>query len=84
MWVEHLPPDSGAWLIPQSDRPKVYMEHPVMSADEIRHRTQLVWDRSCNVSAIWGRSRVVGSPKARVLYDFGDRQRQSQSSKERQ
>ena len=28
------------WLIPQALRPKVYMSHPVMSADEIRRRSQ--------------------------------------------
>ena len=28
------------WLIPQAQRPKVYMPHPVMSPDEIRARTQ--------------------------------------------
>ncbi len=33
------------WLIPQALRPKVYTPHPVMSADEIRDRTQGVWDR---------------------------------------
>ena len=32
------------WLIPPGDRPKVYAPHPVMSADEIRRRTQGVWD----------------------------------------
>ena len=61
-------PVTRHWLIPQSDRPKVYMEHPVMSADEIRRRTQLVWDRFYSVSAIWGRSRVVRSFKARVAF----------------
>ena len=29
-------PVTRHWLIPQAQRPKVYIEHPVMSADEIR------------------------------------------------
>src|SRR5207245_11566623 len=33
------------WLIPQALRPKVYMSHPLMSAEEIRWRSQDVWDR---------------------------------------
>ena len=26
------------WLIPSAERPKIYMPHPAMSADEIRQR----------------------------------------------
>ena len=37
-------PVTRHWLIPQADRPKVYAPHPVMSPDEIRRRTQAVWD----------------------------------------
>ncbi len=37
-------PITRHWLIPQAQRPKVYSPHPVMSADEIRDRTQAVWD----------------------------------------
>jgi radical SAM superfamily enzyme YgiQ (UPF0313 family) len=56
------------WLIPQSDRPKVYIEHPVMSADEIRRRTQAVWDRFYSLPRIWERSRCVRSLKARLAF----------------
>ena len=31
-------PISRHWLIPQANRPKVYMDHPVMSPDEIRQQ----------------------------------------------
>ena len=37
-------PITRHWLIPQVDRPKAYAAHPVMSPDEIRRRTQAVWD----------------------------------------
>ena len=65
-WEKSLgdePPDVGGipvtrhWLIPQEQPPKVYIEHPVMSADEIRQRTQAVWDRFYSLASIWQRSR---------------------------
>ena len=62
-------PISRHWLIPQSQRPKVYMTHPTMDADEIRRRTQHVWDRFYSFSAIWSRSRgAVESLKARLAF----------------
>jgi radical SAM superfamily enzyme YgiQ (UPF0313 family) len=56
------------WLIPQARRPKVYAAHPVMSPDEIRRRTQAVWDRFYSLDRIWARSRVVKSLRARVAF----------------
>src|SRR5688572_4763194 len=38
-------PITRHWLIPQAQRPKVYIAHPAMSPDEIRSRTQAVWDQ---------------------------------------
>lgn len=62
-------PISRHWLIPQSNRPKVYMDHPVMGADEIRQRTQAVWDRFYSLPSIWGRSRgAVTSVKGRLAF----------------
>src|ERR671913_1198752 len=37
-------PVTRHWLIPKHLRPKVYAPHPVMSPEEIRERTQGVWD----------------------------------------
>ena len=54
-------PITRHWLIPQESRPKVYTPHPVMSADEIRERTQAVWDRFYSLQQIWKRSRCVKS-----------------------
>jgi radical SAM superfamily enzyme YgiQ (UPF0313 family) len=56
------------WLIPQGERPKVYVRHPVMSADEIRRRTQAVWDRFYSLPRIWERSRCVTTLKARLAF----------------
>jgi radical SAM superfamily enzyme YgiQ (UPF0313 family) len=62
-------PVSRHWLIPQANRPKVYIEHPVMSPDEIRRRTQAVWDRFYSFRSVWKRSRgAVTSLKARLAF----------------
>ena len=62
-------PVSRHWLIPQASRPKVYITHPVMPADEIRRRTQAVWDRFYALPSVWKRSRgAVTSLKARLAF----------------
>ena len=61
-------PVTRHWLIPQAQRPKVYASHPVMSADEIRTRTQAVWDRFYNVRRVWARSRCTPTLRARLAF----------------
>jgi len=61
-------PITRHWLIPQASRPKVYTPHPVMSADEIRDRTQGVWDAFYSLSNVWARSNCVTSLKARLAF----------------
>ncbi|HLG56147.1 MAG TPA: radical SAM protein [Vicinamibacterales bacterium] len=61
-------PVTRHWLIPQSQKPKVYIEHPVMSPDQIRTLTQGVWDRFYSFGSIWDRSSVVTSMKARLMF----------------
>jgi hypothetical protein len=62
-------PITRHWLIPQAQKPKVYMDHPVMAASEIRERTQAVWDEFYSLSNIWARSRgAVESTKARLAF----------------
>jgi hypothetical protein len=62
-------PISRHWLIPQGNRPKVYMHHPVMEADEIRKRTQAVWDQFYSFQSIWKRSQgSVSSIKSRLAF----------------
>jgi hypothetical protein len=56
------------WLIPPSQRPKVYTPHPVMSAGEIRRRTQTTWDRFYDLRMIWRRSTCVRSLKGRLAF----------------
>jgi radical SAM superfamily enzyme YgiQ (UPF0313 family) len=61
-------PITRHWLIPQNQRPKVYAPHPVMSADEIRGRTQAVWDEFYSLRRIWARSRCTPTLRARLAF----------------
>lgn len=61
-------PISRYWLIPQSLRPKVYIPHPTMSADEIRQRTQGTWDRFYRLRTVWQRSAIVPALRARIAF----------------
>jgi len=56
------------WLIPPSVRPKIYSPHPHMSADEIRARTQGVWDDFYSLPKVWRRSRCATNLKARLAF----------------
>jgi radical SAM superfamily enzyme YgiQ (UPF0313 family) len=61
-------PITRHWLIPQAHRPKVYAPHPVMTADEIRARTQAVWDRFYSLGRVWERSRCTPTLRARLAF----------------
>ena len=59
-------PITRRWLIPQALRPKLYWPHPTMSAEEVRSRTQSVWDTFYGLRAIWMRSGFIKSLRARL------------------
>jgi radical SAM superfamily enzyme YgiQ (UPF0313 family) len=61
-------PITRHWLIPQAQRPKVYAPHPVMSPEEIRMRTQAVWDEFYCLPRIWARSRCTSTLRARLAF----------------
>lgn len=63
-------PITRYWLIPSEVRPKMFTPHPTMSADEIRDRTQRVWDRFYTWSAIWERSACTPTLWARIAFIF--------------
>jgi hypothetical protein len=44
------------------------MQHPAMTADEIRANTQSVWDRFYSFRSIWRRAHTVKSLKARLAF----------------
>jgi radical SAM superfamily enzyme YgiQ (UPF0313 family) len=76
-WEKALEPDTPRiagipvtrhWLIPPKLRPKIYSPHPVMSAEEIRLRTQKVWDDFYSLKWIWRRSHCVKSFKSRLAF----------------
>ncbi len=56
------------WLVPPCSRPKLYMQHPTMSADEIRIRTQGVWSSFYSLSKVWRRSRCVPNFRSRLAF----------------
>jgi radical SAM superfamily enzyme YgiQ (UPF0313 family) len=58
------------WLIPAHKRPKMFMPHPSMSSEEMRERTQRVWDRFYNLSSVWKRSRCTPNLRARLAFVF--------------
>jgi radical SAM superfamily enzyme YgiQ (UPF0313 family) len=67
MMVEGTP-ITRYWLIPTPVRPKMFTPHPLMSSDEIRERTQRVWDRFYEMGAIWKRSSCTPTLRARVAF----------------
>jgi tRNA A37 methylthiotransferase MiaB len=61
-------PITRRWLIPPALRPKLYWPHPTMSAEEIRSRTQSVWDTFYGLKSIWKRSRFIKTLRARLAF----------------
>ena len=67
MMVEGTP-ITRYWLIPTAIRPKMFTPHPSMGSDEIRERTQGVWDRFYEFGAIWRRSSCTPTVRARIAF----------------
>jgi radical SAM superfamily enzyme YgiQ (UPF0313 family) len=63
-------PITRYWLIPSEVRPKMFTPHPSMSTDEIRERTQRVWDRFYQWDAIWVRSACCPNVTSRIAFIF--------------
>lgn len=63
-------PITRYWLIPIEVRPKMFTPHPSMSAEEIRERTQHVWDRFYAWNSIWKRSACTPNLHARLAFVF--------------
>jgi radical SAM superfamily enzyme YgiQ (UPF0313 family) len=58
------------WLIPAHRRPKMFMPHPTMNSEEMRARTQGVWDRFYSFGSVWKRSRCTPHLRARLAFVF--------------
>jgi hypothetical protein len=63
-------PITRYWLIPSEIRPKMFTPHPTMTSDEIRERTQKVWDRFYTWGAIWQRSACTPNLRSRIAFMF--------------
>ena len=61
-------PITRYWLIPTAIRPKMFTPHPSMGMDEIKDRTQKVWDRFYEFGAVWKRSACTPTLRARVAF----------------
>jgi hypothetical protein len=61
-------PVTRHWLIQKHLRPKVSAPHPVMQPDEIRKRTQGVWDEFYRLPLVWQRAKCVKSLKSRLAF----------------
>jgi hypothetical protein len=48
----------------------MFTPHPSMTSNEIRERTQHVWDTFYSISSIWKRSRCVSSIRGRLAFLF--------------
>ncbi len=61
-------PITRYWLIPTANRPKMFTPHPSMTSNEIRDRTQAVWDRFYEFGSIWKRSACTPTLRARLAF----------------
>ncbi|MDR3719863.1 MAG: radical SAM protein [Bryobacteraceae bacterium] len=78
-WEKELEASGGApkidgvpitryWRLPWHRRPRLWAEHSTMSQEEIRVRTQGVWDRFYSFQEIWKRADCVKSLKAKMAF----------------
>lgn len=63
-------PITRHWLIPAAVRPKMFSPHGTMSSDEIRERTQTVWDDFYSLHEVWKRSNCCPNLKSRLAFVF--------------
>jgi tRNA A37 methylthiotransferase MiaB len=63
-------PITRYWLIPAEVRPKMFTPHQTMSMDEIRERTQGVWDSFYSLKEVWKRSTCVPTLRGRLAFLF--------------
>ena len=63
-------PITRYWLVPAEVRPKMFMPHPTMSSEEMRGRTQRVWDDFYSMTSVWKRSRCAPTIRARLAFIF--------------
>jgi radical SAM superfamily enzyme YgiQ (UPF0313 family) len=63
-------PITRYWLIPANIRPKMFSPHETMTTEEIRERTQGVWDSFYSMREVWIRSKCVPTLRGRLAFLF--------------
>ncbi|MGH9600720.1 MAG: B12-binding domain-containing radical SAM protein [Terracidiphilus sp.] len=63
-------PITRYWMIPTEARPKMFTPHPTMSSEEIKERTQKVWDKFYGWGPVWKRSACCPNITSRVAFLF--------------
>jgi hypothetical protein len=62
-------PITRYWLIPAHKRvSRILIPHPTMSSEELRERTQGVWDSFYELRSIWKRSACVPTIRGRLAF----------------
>ena len=57
------------WLVPRHRRPRLYMPHPSMPNEQIRHQTYLAWKRFYSLRLIWKRAQsCTKTVRARMTF----------------
>jgi radical SAM superfamily enzyme YgiQ (UPF0313 family) len=66
----HGVPITRYWLIPAAVRPKMFTPHATMTSEEMRERTQGVWDSFYSLREIWRRSKCAAKLRDRLAFLF--------------
>ncbi len=66
----HGVPITRYWLIPADVRPKMFTPHPTMTSEDLRARTQGVWDTFYSMREIWQRSKCANKLRDRLAFMF--------------
>ncbi len=66
----HGVPITRYWLIPAAVRPKMFTPHATMTSEEMRQRTQGVWDSFYSLREIWQRSKCAAKLRDRLAFLF--------------
>lgn len=61
-------PITKYWLVPFSERPKVYMPHPSMKPEEMWKHLETAWDRFYSLPAIWERAHAATRWRSRLAF----------------
>ncbi|NLT67305.1 MAG: radical SAM protein [Acidobacteria bacterium] len=67
-WAKGNETSSRYWLLPPNKRPRVYLPHPTMSEEEIKHHTKQAWASFYGIRKIWRRSRCTSKLRSRLAF----------------